>query len=230
MKKHNSSTIFLSGLAIFFGYIILLLLVQAMFNMNITEEITKGIDLFVEEMQGAFMETDVLSDEEKALNIENLESIKSNFKMLMPAMLLIYSMFFALITFVFTKGIFKRLGLEMPAGKFKDFRINEEKRLILLIIIIVVTLGALIDKDHGEVYMLNFTTILVMILQLNALSLIWFKTEDHKKKVPLRILTVVGFVVSAALGSIGLIIRYGLSIVGFMDMHLDFRNRRNHLD
>lgn len=228
-KKNNSETIFLSGLAVFFSLVALLLLVQNVLDIKIIDETMAMVDVTIDEIKEMYIGSDVLNEEEKIQAIELFETQRSTMKILMPSFMFIYAMMNGLLAFLFTKFIFKRIGIPINIGKFKDFRISREKRGVLLVVIIVITLGAMIDKENGETYILNFTSLLMMLLQINAMALIWFKTDKHPQKKLLRSGSILLLLLSSFLGSIGVIYKYALSILGFLDMHVDFRKKGKHL-
>lgn len=224
-KKEHSFIIVLTTLGIFFGLITLLWLVQMIFDLNIIRELMATMDLVLEDMKAMYLENGILNAEEEILYLESLEQVTDTFKIMMPSFLLMYSFVNALLAFVVTKALMKPMGMKIKKSYFKDFRINKEKRNMILVVLIVVTLGGILDQSNGEVYLLNFSSILTLIFQINGLALIWFKTENHSNKKALRILTLVAFMVTGFLGGIGSIFRYGLAILGFLDMYFDFRSR-----
>lgn len=229
-EKTNSLTIFLSGLGVFFGLILMLLVAQNVLGINIMGDTMDMIDLSVDQITEIYTEGDLLSDEDKITTKALFEQQRDAIKLLMPSFMIMFGMINGLLAFVFSKLIFKRTGIKMVQGKFKDFRINRELRGTLLIVIIVVTIGSIIDKQNGEVYILNFVTLLVLLLQVNALALVWFKTDHKSNKKTLRVLTIVGLVVSSLFGSVGTFVKMGFALIGFLDMHIDFRKRSRHLE
>lgn len=229
-KKDNSYTIFVSGIAVFFSMLLLLVVIQNLFDVDLIDQTSKLIDTTVEEVSSLYLEGDLLSQEDKTIMVETLEKQSADMKMLLPSFLILYGMINGLLTFLITKAVFKRMGMPLKSSKFKDFRIGEDKRSILLIVMMVVTLGAIVDKTHGELYIVNFTSILLVVLQINGLALVWFKTDKKANKKFLRLVMCLVYVLSVGLGGLGLILRYGLSIVGFLDMHMNFRKRVKKID
>jgi uncharacterized protein YybS (DUF2232 family) len=224
-KKEHSFIIVLSSLGIFFGLISLLWLVQIIFDINVIKELMTTFDVVLEEMKSIYIEGGILNPEEQTLYLDSIEQVKNTFKIMMPSFLMMYSFINGLLAFMVTKAVMKPMNMKIEKSYFKDFRINKEKRNIILIILVVVTLGAILDNSNGEVYLLNFSSILTLIFQINALAFIWFKTEKHSNRKALRILIVIAFIVSGFIGVIGSFLRYGLAILGFLDMYFDFRNR-----
>jgi len=228
-KKPMSHGIFLGGLGVMFGMILLILTIQVTLDIDLIDNFKTLTDTTLDEVHDFYAESSILSDEEKMDLSVLIQDQKTAIKLMMPSFLFIFSLASSCLAMVFAKLIFKRTGIEMRVGSFKDFRINQDLRNIIFIVILVVAAGAFIDKANSDLYSTNAMILLLSLLQINGLSLIWYKTHGVMNGKGLRVIVIVAYIISGLLGSIGFMAKMALGVVGFLDMHLDFRKRKKSI-
>lgn len=224
-KQPVSALLLWSTLAFVFGFIAILYLTNMMLGIDIMAEMNDVIGDMVAEMKIINQSSPLVPAENMDEFITVLDQMQVYIPLLMPMMLLFYGFISSVLTYVVTKPIFKRLKLDYPTGKFKDFRIDQNRRNNLMIVMLVVTIASLVDRDQMEFYILNFTSVLLFLMQINGFALVWYRTDNHPNKKALRIIAVIAFVLAPAFILFELLMRYGLAMLGFMDMYVNFRER-----
>lgn len=227
-NKSTSQVIFLGALGTLLGMIVYVYIMDMIFQINLLELFKEMMDELLVMVRQVYDDMGTLDSPQIQDYLAVLEEFKSYFSMIIPSLLVYFSLMASVLSFVFARTIFKRFKIRIPMNKFKDFRIDEDKRFYLVIIMIVVTIASIIDKGNMSYYAFNFISILILLLQISGLALIWFVTENHPNRKALRVITIIMFIVSPAISLLELLVRYGLAAVGFFDMYVDFRKRINN--
>jgi hypothetical protein len=222
-KKNDSEVIFFGALAVAFGLLILLYVSNIFMDMNMMEEMKKFIVEVTDQMKTFYSQTEVLETADLQSYLDNLDHMKDAIILLMPAILMFYGLYTSILCFITTKAVFKRIGIPMKKHYFKDFRIDRDKRFYLMLIMGIVTAAAFIDRLNMDYYIMNCMTVLFLVLQINGFALVWFLTDKHPNKKALRIILVILYLVSPMIAIAELFARFGLAIVGFVDMYIDIR-------
>ncbi|MBN2794070.1 MAG: DUF2232 domain-containing protein [Clostridia bacterium] len=227
-RKKTSEVIFIGAMGSIFGLLGYVYLTDLVFHLNMIEMLKDMMDEAIAQV-GSFYNKMGIENTETSDYLSMLNQMKDYFVMLMPALVAYFALVSSALSYFFANIIFKRFKVNMPKGKFKDFRMDTHKRFYLVVIMVVVTAAAFIDKENTNFYASNFMSILFILLQINGLALVWYITDQHPNRKALRIITIVLYIIAPIVSILDLIIRYGLVAVGFFDMYADFRNKIKRL-
>lgn len=228
-NKKNSEVILFGTLVSFFGLIAYLYVLNGITGVNILED-TKIMlnDSFVE-LGNLYQNSNILPEEDMDSLMQMFNQTKDVLVMLIPTTLVLMSFVTSLLNFLVARAVLIKLNLNVSKTKFKDFRISKQGRLILFSVIFVVTVMSLIDMANQTIYIVNFTSILVLLFQINGFALIWYVSDYKTNTVALRVISVLLFIFAPLLGSFAeSIVRYGILLFGIIDIFYDFRTK--HLE
>lgn len=224
-KQAHSTAIITGAVGFVFGLLALLFIAKSLFAVDFIHDIEVYSDSMINEMEEVYSSSELIPEED----LDDLMMYFGNFKqtimMLMPSFIALFGLISSALSMGFSKIIFKRVGISLEKRYFKDFRIDKEKRLYLLIIIGIVLVAAMLDSVNMDYYVINCTSILFLVFQINGAALIWYLTDQHPNKTALRVIFILLYIASPVLPIAEMIVRYGLALVGFADMYGDFRTR-----
>lgn len=227
-KFKPSQIIFFGAIAFIFGLLIMLYLLQLVFDTSLINELKLSFDIAIEEMKVLYDNANFMSEEDMNQLFVMFEQSKDLVVILLPTVFAFYGLVSSIGSFILSRIILKKLRMPVALTKFKDFRIDKNARNTMMIVLIVVTIASYIDKLNSTFYILNAMMVLILVLQINGLSLLWYLTEKHPNRKAMRISIIILFVISPLFGGIiEIIVRYGISAIGFIDMYFDFRTRLN---
>ena len=225
-KRTNSEVIFFGTLASFFGLIVYLYVLNSLANINMLEDIKNIINDVFSDMGAIYRNSNMLSKTDTMTLLQVFDKTKSILILMIPTTFLLTSFMYSIINFLVARVILLKLKLPVRKTKFKDFRIGKQGKLILLSVFFVVAIMALIDVENQNIYIINFSSILILLLQINGFALLWYFTEIKSNTVALRIFSVLLFIFAPLLGGpLETIIRFSVVLFGLTDIFYDFRKR-----
>jgi len=228
-KKTASETIFFGSIATFFGVVGILYLMNGLLNVNLVNEFKFIVDSTMDQVKTFYENSNLLNESELSEMTTILDDMKSTITMLLPSTIAMFAFFNSLFCFLMSRKIMKRLNIIIKYKRFMDFRIDKQGRLMALVALGVVTVLALIDKNNMSFYVFNFMIVFVLGLQINGAALVWYLSDKHPNRKALRIMFIILFILSPLLGSVvELVVRYGLAVVGLLDMYIHFRHKIEH--
>jgi len=228
MLKIQAKTSYIIGigaLCMVFGFLGFFYGLDFLYQIDFMADLQSMIDLTVDQMKIAYGSMSLPADDLQVL-YGVLEQMRVVTLILLPSMLMIYSLVTSAVSYALSKLILKRLGYNVKESYFKDFRIDKQGRLILMVVLGMIILMTLIDEAGSTFYVSNFMSIFNIILQINALGFIWFLLEKHPNKKMMKIGVVALYILGPIIPGL-IIIRYILSILGFADLYVDFRAKIN---
>lgn len=223
-ELRNSQNILYSTLAMVFGFIGFLYSLKLFFGIDFISEVVVMMETMIAEAKVTYSSLNMFTEEELMMYYSAMDESVDVMKMLFPSMLIIYSLLNSYVSFWVSKKIMMRMDIHIPKSYFKDFRIQKNTRLIIMIVLGIVTLVSIFDKSNTMYYASNFMSIFYIILHINGMAFIWFLFEKQPNKTAYKVLSIVAYFISPILGPLN-IIRFGLGLVGFADMYVDFRTR-----
>ena len=225
----NSQNILYSTLAMVFGFFGFLYGLEILFGIEFIEEIVLMTNTMVADAKVVYSSLNIFSEEELLMYFSMIEESVEVMKLLFPSLLITYSFLNSVVSFGVSKKIMKRMAIPFKKSYFKDFRIMENTRLIIMVVLGIVTLVSIFDQGSMMYYASNFVSIFYMILHINGMAFLWYLFEKQPNKTAYKIVSVIAYFISPILGPLN-IIRFGLGLVGFVDMYADFRKRIQERD
>lgn len=230
-EKKASEVILYGSLAYFFGLLISIYLINILANLDILDYFRESLNEMTLDVGNMYRDSDVLSESETSQLLTMLEQTKNMLTMLLPTILFLTSLVSSVINFVIARAVLVRLKFSVSKSKFKDFRIGVQGKNTLYITLLVVMLVSLIDTEKQSLYIMNFSSLVLILFLTNGLSLIWHIADLKPNTKSLKILTLVSLFIIAPLmgGIIEMIIRYGIVTIGIADIFYDFRSKNSML-
>lgn len=224
-KKKASENIFMSGLAMVFGFLGFLYLVNILFNVDMMSELAIMLDQSMIDVRSFYEQINTFSTQELDDMFALISEYKTYIMMMMPALIIMSSFISSLLSFLLSRKILIRMGQPIEKSYFKDFRIQGQGRMVLMVVLGVVTLISIVDKSNMEYYALNFMSVFTMMMQINGLAFIWYLSEKHPNRKSMRTIIVIMIVLSSILGPIAVIMRFVLGLLGFTDLYMNYRKK-----
>ncbi len=225
-KSAISKVIFYGACGHFLGQLGYFYIINFALDINVIEELKVMINMTFEEVMVVMKTTTNFSETEINDGLLSFAQTKDRMLLLIPSMLVIVSFISSTVTYLFAHLIFSRIQLPISKGKFENFRIGMTGKLIMTTTFVVVTLVGLLDPVNNEIYISNYLTIIMMILQVNGLALLWYTSKNKANKSFLRISTLLLFIFSPIAGGfIELIVKLGFAFLGLVDIFYDFRKK-----
>jgi uncharacterized protein YybS (DUF2232 family) len=140
-------------------------------------------------------------------------------KLIMPAMILVFSMFYSAVNLVFSHQVLKRLRIDhIPVGSFEHFSYPKHMAYgsvgMIVLAYLVGSLGA-VDLDLISA---NFAYLFITVFSVQGMAVIYYYLKKRSGKAS-------GIVVIVLLAIIGLL-NY-IAFLGFFDVMMDLRKLGN---
>ena len=221
-KKSSQDILVISTVVSLISYLIAIQLVSKVSGINFVKEIDKVFK------QALNMQLDMIKDMGlSSYEIYKTEGLLKNafdyMLLIMPSIVIAFSLFTAYLNYLISSSILKRLGYgEFTIPKFSQFRLPEN----IILGTIIMFLGSWLLKKfeifYYETIFINVTALSAFIFFLQGLAVILFLLNKTKLSKVLKIIIMVAIVIFIPLGGF-------ISLLGLLDAIFNFRKIQGSL-
>lgn len=173
-------------------------------SMDIQDGLTSAVERLGVNTTGSLEEAQKLLDEMLRL-----------MKLILPAMMLMFSMFYTAANLVLSHQVLKRLRLEhIPIGPFENFKYPKHVAygsVGMIFLSYFIGLSGLVDS---ELLSANFAYIFMTVFSINGMAVIFYYLKRRMGKVPAVLMIVLLLIIG--------LMNY-IAFLGFFDVVMDLR-------
>jgi uncharacterized protein YybS (DUF2232 family) len=220
-KDSTLKSIALGGIGALAAYLVILGAAQGFLGLSITEQLDQMFDIsgtMQTEMNTIFgaLNNDALNAS-MAETQTILENMQHMIKLIFPSALIIFSMVYSAINYLFARPILTRLRIAVrPIGSFASFSYPKHMAFGGGMMLILAYLVGYLGIADPELVFTNFLYLFLMVFSIQGLSLLYYFLLKFMPR-GFAIAMIVFLTLSQFL--------YYISIIGFFDVMINFRKR-----
>lgn len=218
-RKNTKQTIFISTIVFLVPLITTLILGMKIADIDLITEMNTAFTEYISVQTGVLKEVGLESD--KILDVvNNVESLYSEFLMIIPSLIIVFSIFITYINYFFTGVILRKMkyGL-IRRPSLSRFQLPRNIILGTGIMLATSYLFKQFNFQNSEALLLNILFLILTMFMIQGLAVLDFVLKRMKINLVFRVILIVIFALILPMGSV-------IIFIGLLDSVFDMRKLR----